>query len=171
MHNNTLACDFLLGIVPDSRGRYVREYYEFDHMELEGCHDWVQWAFPIDTVSMYNPDAPTIDSDFRKYKNILTNSRELLNAKFLEFIGITEAADGSLRGNATLFFQTVNSPDNHNIKRISRILRHNMLAGDGAFAAELLRILLEMALFRSEGLYSNSVAYWCSLVYYPTYPK
>ena len=53
----TTATEFLLGAV-DHRGRTVETYLSADDAWLEDWHDWVQWAFPNEEPSVFNPDAP-----------------------------------------------------------------------------------------------------------------
>ena len=51
----TLALDFLKGKTKDHRGRDVQDYLDFTEQDLEFDHEWIQWAFPIDTASPHNP--------------------------------------------------------------------------------------------------------------------
>lgn len=53
----TTATEFLLG-APDDRGRTLETYLSADDVWLEDAHDWVQWAFPNQEPSVFNPDAP-----------------------------------------------------------------------------------------------------------------
>ncbi len=46
-----LALDFLKGKTKDHKGRTVEDYMVLSETEMELDHEWVQWAFPIDTVS------------------------------------------------------------------------------------------------------------------------
>lgn len=56
------ATDFLHGS-PDNQGRTVETIIEADDDWLEDEHDWVQWAFPSQTPSAFNDDAPVWTAD------------------------------------------------------------------------------------------------------------
>lgn len=53
----TTATEFLLG-ARDHRGRTVETFICADDAWLEDWHDWIQWAFPNQDESPFNPEAP-----------------------------------------------------------------------------------------------------------------
>ncbi len=58
----TTATEFLLG-ARDHQGRTLETYLSADDDWLEDWHDWVQWAFPNQDPSPFNPDAPVWTRD------------------------------------------------------------------------------------------------------------
>ncbi len=48
---------------PDHRDRTIEHYLAADDGWLEDWHDWVQWAFPNQEPSPFNPEAPVWDPD------------------------------------------------------------------------------------------------------------
>ena len=159
--NNFRALNFLSMKEPDDRGRFAYEYLNFDHDEMEQCHGWVQWAFPIDTHSNYNPLAPIIDNTF-----LHTESSNIISAKllqqFMKFIGL----DSYLDFNPQRFFEAIDGPYNHNILRISRVLKHLMLTNKQNSAKWLLKSITDhMIKYYTKQFNSNTVAYWYTLVY------
>lgn len=51
---------FYLGKEADSQGRTIEEIWEWDHEDLEDTHDYIQWLFPLQERSAFNPDAPVL---------------------------------------------------------------------------------------------------------------
>jgi hypothetical protein len=158
---NDTAIKFLSGTIPDHLGRYVGEYLKFDHAEMEKCHGWVQWAFPIDTPSKYNPDAPVITVPFihTAETSFIINS---LVKQFMKFIGLNDyyALDHDR------FKEAITDPNNHNILRISRVLTHLMISSKSDEARWLLRSITLLMIKRYPERFSPvTVAYWYTLVY------
>lgn len=58
------AIAFLKGEGPDAKGRMLADYLAFSTERWEECHDHMQWAFPTNTRSAFNPNAPVIPDDF-----------------------------------------------------------------------------------------------------------
>ena len=62
------ALQFLSATSADSTPHPGRLYpgwliHKATNEDLERGHDWVQWAFPLDTPSAFNWDAPTVTPD------------------------------------------------------------------------------------------------------------
>lgn len=109
--------EFYMGTNPDSSGRLLSEYLEWSDEELEKCHDWVQWAFPIPERSLFNPTAPLLSPDdiliFRDSEIIQEN----LSKMFERFFEFARKTSGSWEKH------------DHNHLRISRVLRCLKLCG------------------------------------------
>lgn len=158
---NNRALNFLSLKEPDDQGRYAFEYLNFDHEEMEMCHGWVQWAFPIDTNSNYNPLAPQIDGMFLHTELSNAISDKLL-CQFMKFIGL----DSYTQFNPQRFIEAIDGPSNHNILRISRVLKHLVLSHNQTTAKWLLKSITHfMIKDYSERFHSDTVAYWYTLVY------
>jgi hypothetical protein len=167
----TLALDFLKGKTKDHRGRDVQDYLEFTEQDLEFDHEWVQWAFPIDTASPHNPWAGRLffgcNAHFKvngkAYKN-----QELLAKKYLGSIGFTgvDHYAYSMKCDANKFFQVVDAPDNHHMKRISRVLRHFVLSNHNRFSKQMVRaITRDLIAINPNGFTPWTVAYWNATAY------
>lgn len=121
------AIAFLDGTGTDHLGRTVADYLKFDDDEWEACHNHVQWAFPSNHASAYNPHAPVIEDmkDFieRMPLNAKDNVTQLL-FNYFKSLGVTfnigsgffMEFDLSERGQYWL------TDNNHNFLRITRIL-------------------------------------------------
>lgn len=161
------ALDFLKGKTPDHTGMMVDQYFAMTDEELESCHGWIQWAFPIDTVSLYNENAGRIfrgDSivlDSYEYYTPLWHTRHRLVDLYLATIGIDLYAGT----NVTKFFQVIDSPHNHHMKRISRVLTHLMITGNEYDARQLYKTLINDLVMRKPALFlPKTIAYWSAIV-------
>ncbi len=47
----------------DNRNRKICDIWLFSNDELEECHDYIQWVFPLYEKSMYNMNAPLLDRE------------------------------------------------------------------------------------------------------------
>lgn len=100
----------------DQNGRYISDYFKFDNKDMEGCHDWVQWAFPIPEPSSFNPGAPLLTKDDVQAFDVLKYRNGNIRAK-----NLTRMYDQT-RDFFDSTYQKWGSID-HNQLRISRIIR------------------------------------------------
>jgi hypothetical protein len=170
-----LAIAFLEESCADHLGRYVTDYLFMHDDELECDHEWVQWAFPIDTVSFHNPHAGLLygvwlDGELHRKKPAYFN-QELLVRKYLASIGVYWSIsidhEFEFEVDAEKFFNVAGSDAySHHMKRISRLLRHLVLTGSQELAQEILHVITEnFILVRAERFSAWTVAYWNSVVY------
>ena len=107
----------------------------WDNAQLETVHDTIQWLFPLPEPSAFNPDAPVLTSaDIAAFRTDAALRRALLAvlARMRSFYGL---GGDPARQAAWL------TPGNHNMLRLSRILRCLHLLGLDEEAVELLREL------------------------------
>jgi hypothetical protein len=100
--------------LPNSSGNTLDEILHWDDETWEGCHDFIQWIFPLMEPSKFNPDAPLLDDNTIKvFKSSLTIrlniSRVLHRAK--HFFGLYSYEK-------PVWFE----PKDHNMLRITRLL-------------------------------------------------
>lgn len=77
---------------------------------LEGCHNHIQWLFPLTEPSNFNPDAPLLtQEDIDTFHELFLLQSRLLNATH----------------KMTIFFYNMHwlTPHNHNFLRITRIIK------------------------------------------------
>jgi hypothetical protein len=89
------AIAFITGKGTDDKGRTVNDYLQFDTDKWEECHDHIQWAFPSNVKSAFNPNAPVIDFNFLKermaeyeLRQVFTSNISALTWKYLYSLGI-----------------------------------------------------------------------------------
>lgn len=46
---------------PDSQRRMIEDIWLWDYQKLEYTHDYIQWLFPLQQKSRFNPDAPLLN--------------------------------------------------------------------------------------------------------------
>jgi hypothetical protein len=116
---------FFLGESPDDEGRYISDYLNFSDDYLEGCHDFIQWAFPIPERSFFNPQAPLLSpDDIREFTS---------NQKIQENLDLLfERVFSFMRDSSKNWGQ-----NDHNHLRISRMIRCLRLCGKDNDAARL----------------------------------
>ena len=115
--------DFYTGSGTDSQGRTLAEIHAWDDAKLEAVHDYIQWLFPLPEASAYNPDAPLLtDGDITAF-----HDRDDLHTALGKSLVRMRVFYGLPSGKARQA-QWV-TPGNHNMLRLSRILRSLHLLG------------------------------------------
>ena len=158
---------FHAGVAPDDRGRRIQEILNWGDDRLESVHDYIQWLFPLPERSAFNPGAPVLtQTDIAAFRRPeLRASLEAAFRRMLDFYGFEAVeTEGGLQIIRSRQFsrQAANwlNAGNHNLLRISRILRSLTLLGlepEGrAFLAAL------EALYDGEGAQIGAVplSYW-----------
>jgi hypothetical protein len=110
---------FLEGEIPDLRGRFLADIWRFSDLEIEDVHDFIQWIFPLDEKSFFNPSAPLLELD--DIKSIRRSPK---------------AADG-VEKSAARYMQFLQdnvhwmASEDHNHLRITRVIKClRLLVGD-----------------------------------------
>jgi hypothetical protein len=159
----TVALDFLSGLVPDTKGRYVSNYKNLTPFGWELNHDVIQWAFPTRTVSEYNPTAPVLPEVFNFTAEHQNTVIELMVA-YLASLGIETFYAGKV-----LSFEYGNKPEviawlrygNHNYKRLTRLIECLglfQLKTEQTALAEFL--IYNLAIKYGEFISTDTVVYW-----------
>lgn len=110
----------------DPMGRTYASMMYFTEERMEECHDWIQWMFPTAEPSVFASVFPvlTVD-DVAKLRASYVARFRLLAAvdKFKNFMGIGTVPDESKWSNWC-------TPGNHNLLRVTRIIRSLRLFGE-----------------------------------------
>lgn len=159
------AIDFLKGKTRDRHGRNITDILALTPDQMEDDHEWIQWAFPINTPSPHNPYAGQIFNGanaYFKYKFPISEQQSKLDDKFWLNLGLP--LDGR-KQDPVRFFQVVDGPYNHSVKRISRVLKHHMLTGKEYIAQAHFYDLLGMVALKPDNFSAYSIALWTAIVY------
>ncbi len=140
---------FYRGQAPDAAGRYLFDILNWDDLDLEEVHDYIQWLFPLKERSRFNPDAPLLDAaQIGAFQADEQLRAELLIAfkRMLRFYGFDYHQTGdqltiSPGPNWNARKQVWLNPYNHNFLRITRILTSLRLLGLPEQAAAFLAAL------------------------------
>ena len=116
--------DFYQGTGTDHDGRTLADMLKFDLASLEQGHDYIQWMFPLPEASRFFFWAPLLsDEDIATFKAD-TNMRHRVKGSLVVMTRFYEASPQWC------------TPRNHNLLRITRILRFLTLIGLSTEAQE-----------------------------------
>jgi hypothetical protein len=151
-----MITDFYQNACPDSEGRRLDEIWALSDEELMHAHDWIQWLFPTDRESGFNPDAPVLTARdvalFRANPELRRNLETSFH-RWLKVLGLGWE-EGRVVGNGdTYVFKT----QNHNWLRFSRVIRSLSMLGLPVEAERFLDFVLEHT---DPTLSKDSRPYW-----------
>lgn len=147
----------------DSEGRTLEELWQMSDDELMHQHDVIQWLFPLDEESSFNPDAPVLTADDIKIFQKSDEMKSHLETSFHRFMKVVGVVyeDGSLRHASDVSDLTyVWLTSNHNWLRFTRIIRSLMILGQPELARMFLRFSEEAVADVPEA--KDSLEYWRS---------
>lgn len=124
--------DFYLYDGPTKTGHRLEQIWAWPNSKLEGVHDYIQWLFPTDEPSNFNPDAPLLDgTDLQAFRVIECLKGKLSKSfdVFLKFLGLALEDGQIVLGPDFLERKEVFEGVNHNWLRISRVIRSLRLLG------------------------------------------
>ena len=135
---------FYAGVKKDHMGRTLQEIQRFPFDDLEDCHDYIQWMFPLPEPSNYNPFCPLIEEqDIFEFKNNPFLKQRLLESLdvMLEFYGFVRSHGIATGVNFRQRCKNWVTPYNHNFLRLTRIIRSLHVLGCQNEAKDLQKVL------------------------------
>ncbi len=158
---------FYLNIAPDPSGRMLSFIWQQDYVWLEKTHDYIQWLFPLQDRSRFNPNAPILtEVDIHHFKTspeIKQNLQRSLDL-MLVFYGLKR------QPSAVVIAVDLNSFadrkkqwlhwGNHNHMRITRILKSLSLLGMEAYAKAFFDCLQQIYIMESGSITRLTFSYW-----------
>jgi len=137
--------DFYLRSGTDAEGRTFDWMLAQSDDELEKSHTFIQWLFPLNEISLHNKNAPVItDEDLPELQAFDGNVQYVraLN-RFFDFYGLQQQSNTDsdvlyLVPSGTFASKNWLTPRNHNLKRITRMIRCAMVF-DMPWMGKLLR--------------------------------
>lgn len=163
-----VAINFLKGNITDHRGRKVSDYLNMSEHVMEMDHQWIQWAFPINSVSPHNNECGMIFEESKRFYRRGSKLSQTLNAllkKYLNSIGINYENAYLTTIDKNKFFDVIDGKHNHHVKRISRVLKHCRLTGNGYISVCIAHALMEMIKNHPDKFDSYTVALWFNISY------
>jgi hypothetical protein len=162
--------DFYRGTGTDHRGRTIDQVWAFDHRDLEGLHDFIQWLFPTDRPSGYNPWAPVLTAESIAALRGLPDLRHRVERSLdlmLDFYGLRRKRDGStvaIEPSSTLEHRGPGwwGPGNHNHLRLTRIIASLGLLGLVDEAVALEGALQGIRTEHRTGISAETARYWAA---------
>jgi hypothetical protein len=144
----TPLIEFLRGEGQGPDGYHLDDVFMRSNAAWETWHAYIQWVFPTDVASNFNPDAPVLTPDeitIIKADPHLQGVMGLCYHRWLRFCGLRQTDTG-------LEFGTSEFPDgnpvvwgrfNHNMLRMTRVLQSLNLLGLRTQAEEFYNFLLK----------------------------
>jgi len=168
MNETSAIIKFYQGEGTDSEGRTLVEVLSFDNGELETNHNYVQWLFPLNHQSAFNPTAPILThNDIKLFINDSQLREKYLVSlnKMLSFYGITLADDCQevkMHLSATFSQQKINwvTLGNHNFLRLTRILTSLNILGFPDHAKAMFEILETIYLENTTAIGTVTWNFW-----------
>lgn len=169
----SMIVPFYLGEQSDLEGRKIQQMWAWDFEELECTHDYIQWLFPINEKSHFNPDAPIVDEEiiqaFREDRQLQKNLLRSFSI-LLHFYGLKLATDGKGK---VVVKKSENYPVrkqewvnilNHNYLRITRVLKCLMAFGFSEEAQAFYECLRQIYREDSDQIGSETFQYWTKAI-------
>lgn len=159
---------FYRGRGTDHVGRRISVIHQFDFRDLEWTHDYIQWLFPLVTRSHFNDQAPLLTEADRAAlheEEVIRKNFHTSLALIWEFYGFRLQDGGALHRTERWEERRDNwlTRDNHNLLRITRILRSSVLCGFIPEARVFLDAVVTAASERP-GTAGRSVDFWKTAV-------
>jgi tetratricopeptide (TPR) repeat protein len=152
--DKTMILDFLSGKGKDALGRLYKEILNETDAETERCHDAVQWIWPLHEESRMAQTFPIVSPEIveeaKQDPNIINNLRKA-KERFEKFLAIGDYEDVDKQRRWC-------KPRNHNLLRVTRIIRCLRLFGLDDEALDFYKKALKAA--DRFGVGSNTYFYW-----------
>jgi hypothetical protein len=155
-----------------AQGHTLQGIIEFNAIEFDTAHDFIQWLFPNRQPSPVNWDAPLLtDLHVEAYVQLPTLRQAVDSAltRFMDFLGIEEGPQGFTHGqNFEKGSRYWLCPLDHNHRRISRVLTFLCEMGCVERAERWLRYLVD-AMNAQKLQDATAIRFWVSIVaaYHP----
>lgn len=155
-------------------GLMLSEIWEFSLGAMEMDHDYIQWIFPSNEPSQMNADAPTLtvqEMEIIQADPELQAKIKKSFLKFLDFLGLVLTSETADRAEIGDMAPTEKRPDpqwwmkkfNHNMLRVTRVLKAMRLAGMSKYSDALY-----VALTNHIGKFSsNTLSHWDHAAFQP----
>lgn len=164
---------FLRNIGGDHENRTLSDHWAIDNVEMERCHDRIQWLFPLHEDSHRAKNFPVITPEIveeaKKYPEIEKNMVESTRF-FLKFLGVIDKGLSDLITEKQIFYPIRGNwcrNADHNLLRITRMFRSLRLFGLDELAKELYPHFLRIGV--RAGLSSKPLEYWQKAVSDPVW--
>jgi hypothetical protein len=165
--------EFYRGERANNAGHTLEEILTWSNGALEMDHDWVQWVFGSNERSMLNGEAPTLtkeESDIFKSDPELQEKVKQSFIRILRFLDFKLSKDGEeilIEPKDENVPWWIRGAFNHNMLRVTRILKCLRLTGNDRYAVAFFDALREF----KDKLSTNTWGYYHSAVFEPLWPE
>ncbi|WP_420552363.1 opioid growth factor receptor-related protein [Tenacibaculum aiptasiae] len=149
----------------DNVGRTLIEIWSYDYNELEYKHDFIQWLFPTNEISKFNPNAPVVSKQIAEEFKSSEKAKKNLYKSFclmLNFYGFEIENNDKIKIGRKFDEQSKNwiNNGNHNYLRITRILKSLNLLGLKKQAFEFQSVLIEVYEMYPKKIGERTFSFW-----------
>jgi hypothetical protein len=156
----------------DSQGRMLRDVWRLEADELEDCHDYIQWLFPLLEPSEAQPQSPFLSPGEaeRMMRSDDVRARLIESSRVMaRFYGFTVSQEGTawmvdMSEEFAIRRRVWISVGNHNYLRQTRILKSLSLLGLRSLAQAWLECLLRVYDLNSDRIGAVTLQYWKSAI-------
>lgn len=170
--------NFYKGVSKNLEGDFIEDILSLSYKSLERKHNYIQWLFPINELSMYNSNSPLLDSNFINEFYTDTLMLKNFNDALIMMLGFY-GFDYELSENNNYIVKTPKNFKthnilftthwlrlyNHNYLRLTRILRCLVLLGFNETAISLLNVLKQYYDNYGYLIGEETYNYWYNAVY------
>lgn len=125
MISSAQTLNFLLGVQMDHKGRKFSDMLAFSDEKMEKCDEQIQWMFPLHEKSKYAEVYPILTkdvTDIAKNDPTIIGNMVLAKRRMEKFYGLPPYEDVEKQ-------KSWCNDDNHNLLRVTRIIRSLRLLG------------------------------------------
>jgi len=155
--------EFYRGTCTGPRGRNLERIWAYRDNEMEYHHDFIQWLFPLQEPSQFNPDAPVLtEEDIRTFREDASLRENLSRSleRFLSFLGLARDEGRIVPGLGFERGRGVFTSPNHNWLRITRVLISLRLLGLESDGQALLACLQDLVKNGQATITTDTLHYW-----------
>lgn len=148
MTDGSAIVAFLEGDGQDGGGRNVLDVIAFSDVRLETSHDYIQWLFPLDEPSDAAPGSPMLSP---------------ADVTAIRDSGMAQCALAAGTDRMSAFYLTTHDwlmPNDHNHRRITRIIRSLRLLRDDETADGFRAVILARVEATRAPVSARSLGYW-----------
>ena len=141
----------------DMHGRTLEDLIAMRDFEMESCHDHIQWMFPLHEESAYRDCEVISAQDMSELRaSDLAKSNMIRSiGRFRDFLGLPSVPGEPFKENK---IERWCHPFDHNLLRITRVIRSARIFGLEEEAASFYHDVLETA--RNKQVGSTTLRYW-----------
>jgi len=148
--------DFFIKNGEDNNGRMLLNILSWNDNKLDAVHNCIQWMFPLYERSLHYLDSTILDDDdieIIKNSDVAKRNIKLIFERMCKFFGICDFED-------TRKHKMWCYSGNHNMLRITRIIRSLRLFGLDKEAKRFYDAVLDIATSEGNRVSKNTLDYW-----------
>lgn len=174
---------FLTNQCKNKNGLYLSDMWNFSNEQMENTHNYIQYMFPTKEKSSYVKNSPYVKNiniylDSNGYRQTIQQNMKKSFSKYISFLGLkidSKNADISNENDNILIiipannfnerFKIWGTKNNHNFKRITRVLTSMRLFGLTRYSFALLNCLMKINK-KYEFVDDKTTDYWLNACIY-----